>query len=115
MEYNIDQLEDKMTKFANESDKLGDEWSVKQGKVNSVKDRKEDYLAKLMQKCEGTSNAEKERNARCSEEWTLFKEDLHALQEEALILKVKYETAKRNWETARSLLSSANTQKRTAI
>ncbi len=114
MEWTPEQLEEKMAKFANESAKLGDEWAVKQGMANSVKDRKEDYLSLLTSRAEGESHAEKERNARISTEWMEFKAELGKMSEEALQLKVKYDTSIRNWETSRSLLSSANTQRRTS-
>jgi len=113
MEFQVADLEEKLAKFANEAARLGDEWAVKHGIANSVKDRKQDYLAKLTQEAEGASQAEKERNARCSQEWAEFVADMNKMVEEALILKVKYDTTIRNWDTARSLLSSSNTQRRT--
>ena len=107
-------LEDKMRKFANQAAKYGEEWAVKQGIYNSVSDRKNDLLAKLTNDAVGTTNAEKERNARCSEEWIDFRCDLGKMQCEALNLKIKYETAVRNFECARSLLSSKNAERRTS-
>ena len=112
MRHTPQQLEEILSTSANEASKLGVEWAVKNGQLLSVKDRKNDYLAALTKKAEGSSKAMREINARTSDEWTEFRDSLIAAKQEESMLKVKY-TAKRNWDTARSLLSAMNAERRT--
>ena len=113
MQFTPAKLEEKLVKFANEADKLGLEYADLQAKANIIIDRKDDFLAAITQKTDGSSHAEKERNARLIPEWATYQHGLSEAKNEALKSKIKYDTAKRNWETARSLLSSLNTQRRT--
>ena len=113
MDYTPHQLESMMADWANRADKAGKKWGKMAGETNSVDDRKNDVLAKLIGETEGSSHAERDRKARCSKEWTAFRANLSTAKAGVLNLRVLYDAAIRNWETARSLLSSANTQRRT--
>lgn len=114
MNYTSEQLENWMMKYSREAAELGSQWAVKQGELNSLDDRRHDFLARIAEMTEGSSAAEKERKARLNPEWENFRDALSTLKKEALVLKIQFETAKRRWETARSLLSTKNTERRTS-
>ena len=80
--------------------------------IDSMKDM---FQNKLICEAEGDKHNVKERNAKLSNEWKEFSEGLHAAEEKMLDLKVELNIRKRNWETCRSILSSLNTERRTAI
>ena len=113
-EFTAQELEEKLQVFANDAAKFGKEWAEVQGVAKSCEDRKADYLAELTLKAEGASIAEKERNARVLPEWIEFRKDLSRMLSEALKLRIQYETSVRCWDTARSLLSSRNAERRTS-
>ena len=113
MDYTPAQLEEKLEKYCVEVAQKGPEYAEKQGLFFSVDQRKNDYLAKLTKESEGSSNAEKERNARCSTAWEDFRNDLVQMEKEALVAKIAYEISKTKWETAKSLLYSKNQERRT--
>ena len=113
-EYHPAELEEKMTHWAHEHAKLATQWAVMHGEVMSLEDRKKDFLAELTKKADGSSHAEKERNALCSREWKVFREALSEAKKEALEMKIQVDIAVKYWDTARSLLSSKNTERRMA-
>jgi len=113
MDFSPQDLEDRLVKYDVEAAKFGPEWAAKQGLSDSTEDRKNDYLAYLTDKAEGSTNAEKERKARTSKEWEDFRIDLARMKQEALDAKIRYQIAMRHWDTARSLLASKNAERRT--
>lgn len=113
------ELEHGLQDAANEARLLGEEYAEKRGKAESTKDRRDDYLASLkaaveIPEGEKDTNAYRENLARLTPQWIAFREELSAMQAEVLKLKIQYEVACRRWETYRSLLSSKNTERRTA-
>lgn len=110
-----EELEQLLQSSAHDAAVDGEAWALMQGEVDSIEDRKNDYLAVLASEQEGKSEAEKERLARMTPDWGNFRSDLSHRQAECLKLKVKYQTSIRRWETCRSLLSSMNTRMRTGV
>jgi len=106
------ELERTLMESRDRAARLGAAWAILHGKAESCEDRKHDYLAILTRKAEGKSMSEREMIARTSEEWTEFRKQLSEANAAALALKIEYQTAVRDWETARSLLSSKNTEAR---
>lgn len=106
------ELEAKLVEWNLKCSKLGPEYAQAQGEVYSCDDRKNDVLADLTNKAEGESNAEKERNARLSPEWQVFRQSLIDAKAEALKKKIEYDVAIRTWETIRSIMSSKNAERR---
>lgn len=113
-DYTPQELEQMLQKFANDASKAGQQWAEQQGLYNSLHDRRDDFLAALSHQAEGDSNAAKERNARLTADWKSFKDSMIQAECDLLKLRIAYDTAVRSWETARSLLSSKNQERRTS-
>lgn len=112
MNYTPEQLERWLLESCQKAAKLGRDWSVKQGELTSLEDRKNDYLALLTHQAEGKTSAEKERNARLHHDWTVFRDNMIQVKKEVLVLRMQFDVEKRRWETIRSLLSSKNVEMR---
>src|SRR3990167_2652341 len=106
MEFYAEQLEEQLYHLMEEVADLGPKWAELQGEVTNLEDRKYDYLAKLTFQAPGESNTEKERNARLTPEWEVWRRTVRKQKKECLLLKIKYDVAIKKWETYRSLLSS---------
>ena len=120
MEFLPWKLEQDLVLYAGEAALLGVEWAKKHGAMESVKDRVEDMMAKwksevLIPTGMRDTSAYREGQVRITNRWIDFKADVVIRKNEALVLKVKYDIAKRNFDCARSLLSSKNTERRTGI
>lgn len=118
MEFTPEELETGLVNAAADAKKFGEEWAELQGHLNSIKDRKDDFLELLKSEVvfpEGTRDTDvrRESEARLNERWTSLRDEISELSAKVLKLKVNYDVSIRRWETFRSLLSSANTQRRT--
>lgn len=89
-------------------------------KYKALKNFKDEIFNKLVLSTEKIgengkprTNADREREARATNDWTEFNQGLHDAEELMLDVQVEFKIRLRDWETCRSLLSSLNTQRRT--
>jgi|JI10StandDraft_1071094.scaffolds.fasta_scaffold1630511_1 hypothetical protein len=75
-------------------------------------DHKDILFKRLASQYNCKTTAEKERSAALSDEWKEFMEGYQVARIDAEMAKVKRNTAIRNWETTRSILSSKNIERR---
>ncbi len=109
------ELETELQRSAYEARILGEAWAVAQGVADSISDRRSDYLGALAASTEGKSEAERERVARTLPDWGNFQTDLSSKKAEALKLKIKYDAAKRKWETLKTLIYIKQLEMKTNI
>ena len=111
------ELENKLVEWNHKASALGPEWAVAEGEFFSCMERKNDILADIMSKItipptEKDSSAIRERLARISSEWQMFKQSLVDAKATTLQKKIAYEVAIRTWETIKGLLYSKNIERR---
>ena len=85
------------------------EWLDLQSAADLLRETKNDVFAQIASSMPGSSNAEKERNARCSTEWEDFRNKMIDAEDKArrARMRVKYEDMRfREWQT-----NSANSRK----
>lgn len=106
------QLEEKLSQLAYKIADYAELYADKQSTAKALADRKNDRFAEVVHRSEGSTNAEKERNARLSQEWDFIREELIAAEKAALKAKIDLDVCKVGWETVRSILSSKNLERK---
>lgn len=109
------QLEEELIKSANECADKGLAYVIAKAKYDEYDDAKKIKFALLMDTVEPSSIAAKEKEVLKSVEWRKYIRKVVNARTEYLHAQMQYETATRNFDTCRSLLSSKNTERRTYI
>ena len=81
-------------------------WQQAETQARMLSDSKHEMFAQLCLKNACKTNAESERITRTSSEWLKFKKGMLEAENKARQLKVRRESARVLWETARSILST---------
>jgi len=109
-EYSILELQEKLWLYA-EKAVAGEKLMLETGEeLQMLEDIKQTRLSQLKTAAEGKSDAEKERNARISEDWKIWLDILHDKRVAYNKAKLEYHTNDRYYEVARSLLSVRKTE-----
>lgn len=112
-DFSIPELEEKLSELTWLCFKADEIFNFYQEELNIAEDTKKVNFALIKEKTTGKSDAEKERMALTSDEWSRILDVHHELREkraEAMLWRDKY---RRNWETCRSLLSSKRNELKT--
>lgn len=113
--YTPQQLETALLKSADECAKLGRLYAEAKAKYEKIEDLKKIQFSIYLEKSQASSISAKEKDVLCSKEWEAYIKTLITARTNYLYAQMEYETACRNFDTCRSLLSSKNTERRTCI
>lgn len=106
------QLEAELSILAHKQAHYGLALAKAQAQLHLLEALKGPRFAELTAQAKGSSNAEKERNAEISPAWDSFIREFVSAKNTATKAKLDYEVCKTGWETARSILTSKNLERR---
>lgn len=113
--YTPNQLEDELLKAASECATKGELFVKAKSKYEEIEDGKKIKFAILLDESKETTMTAKEKDVLKSERWRNYIRMLTDARTSYLYAQMQYDTAIRNFDTCRSLLSSKNTERRTGI
>ena len=111
----IPELEEMLYKLAHKCYAIDKEFIQADEQFQILDDNRKSYLASIVDKQSGKTTAEKERAALQSAEYLGWLEGYQAARRASRQARVEKDNIIRLYETARSILSSRNTQKRAGI